>query len=68
MFQYLGVTAPEGFFSTKEEYLQAVQVREFSDWDNADDSATGWYLGNNDWEEQLPLVEAYAERLEAAGL
>ena len=68
LFQYLGVTAPEGFFSTKEEYLQAVQVREFSDWDNADDSATGWYLGNNDWEEQLPLVEAYAERLEAAGL
>jgi hypothetical protein len=68
LFQYMGVTAPEGFFSTKEEYLEAVQERPMGSWDAEDDSATGWLLGTNDWEGQLPLIEAYAERLEAIGL
>ena len=70
LFQYMGVTAPEGFFSTKEEYLSAVQKKslESPPWDAEEDSATGWLLGTNDWEGQLPLIEAYVERLEAVGL
>lgn len=70
LFQYLGVTAPEGFFSTKEEYIEAV-TRNYPEnpmMDDADNSVTGWYLGNKSWTEELPLIEAYVERLEAAGL
>lgn len=63
LFAYFGVTAPVGFLSTSEECLA-----KNPEWSDLYEGVAGWHLDTGDWEEQLPLVEAYAERLEAAGL
>lgn len=63
LFAYFGVTAPAGFLSTRAECLSANYLSWY-----ALHGTTGWRLETDDWEEQLPLVEEYAERLEAAGL
>jgi hypothetical protein len=74
LFDYFEVLEiPPGFFATIEEYAddKGVDVTSIDfdplDCDLFDGSPAPWSLGSDDWLEQLPQIEAYADRLAAAG-